>query len=254
MAYADGEYPLEIVYNEHSEGHFESRERKIVNERKDLMPQVASIYLIRHAHALQQTMPEYFWGRSYEMPLTAEGKEQSHKLRKRLMRGGVLFDKVLCSPAVRTIETLQIVLPGYDLEEVIFDDDLAEQGRGIWAGKRRKDVLTPEIERKIREDMWNFKTTGMESAYDVAIRMEKKLEEHANAFRGNMGVFTHSRAIRNFLTHVMNLDKITFGEIPIENTSITRLSYNNKAWELRGLNDYSHLKGAPQIKGQERTL
>ncbi|MDP3882312.1 MAG: histidine phosphatase family protein [Nanoarchaeota archaeon] len=242
MAYADGEYPLEIVYNEHSEGHFEPRERKIVNERKDLMPQIASIYLIRHAHALQQTMTEYFWGRSYEMPLTPKGKEQACRLKDRLMREELSFDKILCSPAVRTIETLEISLPEYSLEDVIFEDNLAEQGRGIWAGRKRVDVLNPDIERRIQTDMWNFKIAGMESAYDVARRMEKTLKGHAERFEGNIAVFTHSGAIRNLLTHILGFDKKDFGEIPIENTSITCLSYNKGIWTLEKLNDYSHLQ------------
>ena len=96
---------------------------------------------------------------------------------------------------------------------------------------------------KINNDNWNFTPPNGESQKTVEERMINWVEETLlNNYRDDsvVGVFTHGMAIKCFLRGVIGFSpKITY-KIPLDNTSITRLTYS-KRWDILAIGDSSHL-------------
>jgi phosphohistidine phosphatase len=66
-----------------------------------------SLYLIRHAKSSwsDPTLPDQ------ERPLARRGRRDAKRIAKHLLRLGIMPELVLCSPAQRTRETLELVRP-----------------------------------------------------------------------------------------------------------------------------------------------
>ena len=82
------------------------------------------LYLLRHAKA-QMALPGM---RDRDRPLAAIGHDQSVEVGKRMAEAGYRPDLTLCSPAVRTRQTLDGVLaalplPAVEIDESLYGDD-----------------------------------------------------------------------------------------------------------------------------------
>lgn len=66
-----------------------------------------TVYLLRHAKA-KKDIPDL---PDIERPLMKRGRADAEQMGLLLKQRGVSFDRVLCSPALRARETVQIVLP-----------------------------------------------------------------------------------------------------------------------------------------------
>jgi phosphohistidine phosphatase len=79
------------------------------------------LYVLRHAKSswADEGLPDR------ERPLAPRGRRAAQRLAAHLDEQGVRPDVVLCSPAVRTRQTLDLVLPGLgDGVEVLVEDEL----------------------------------------------------------------------------------------------------------------------------------
>lgn len=197
----------------------------------------STFYLIRHAEA-EINLLDIVGGRSNHSPLTPNGNNQASKLGGRLDK--IEFDYVLCSPSLRTKQTMEISLGKRKLETK-FLDDLQELSQGEWEGKPRKEIYSGERIVQISKDNWNFCPPGGESQSRVANRIRWTLESEAVKRPGKYFVYTHGGAIKYFLAEVFNLPKTKIWNVPIDNTSITKLKYNQGFWKLEYQNDFSHL-------------
>ncbi|MFQ3620486.1 MAG: histidine phosphatase family protein [Spirochaetales bacterium] len=81
-----------------------------------------SIYLLRHAKA-QKDVPGL---PDFARPLTSRGQEDARKFAQKLKKEGIVFDRVLSSPAQRAKETLAFLLPdlSFPLTRVEYRDEL----------------------------------------------------------------------------------------------------------------------------------
>ena len=82
------------------------------------------LYLLRHAKSSwdDTELPDI------ERPLNARGEKASKRLGKYLRNDGIMPELVLCSPSVRTRETLQRI--GLDESETKFEDAIYEATAG----------------------------------------------------------------------------------------------------------------------------
>lgn len=202
-----------------------------------------NLYMIRHAESEGNVNLDIIGGRSNHLHLTLRGRKQALNLFARLIMERIKFDKIYCSPALRTIETAAI--SGNGCEEAFIDEDIQELDQGEWTGGKRSEIYTPATLELINRDNWNFKAPGGESQREVAERMMKKRDEITSLFSGNgknynLGMYTHGGAIKYLLAEMENSDRRIAWKRPIENTSITQLRYDGK-WEIVRINDYSHL-------------
>lgn len=81
------------------------------------------LYLLRHAKSSwgEETLPDR------DRPLSSRGRRACELLVEHLRREQVSVDLVLCSPATRTRQTLELIAPGFDRPvEALFEDRLYE--------------------------------------------------------------------------------------------------------------------------------
>lgn len=81
-----------------------------------------TVYLLRHAKA-KKDIPDL---PDIERPLMKRGRADAEQVGLLLKQRGVSFDRVLCSPALRARETVQILLPfvHFSLRSVEYVDEL----------------------------------------------------------------------------------------------------------------------------------
>lgn len=204
------------------------------------------LYIFRHGKSLMQTKDWLIGGRSNETPLIGKGIYQSYLLGNRLKKSKIVFDEIYSSSATRTRETSRIAcsIIGFPLEKIVVCEDLLEQNQGDWEGKPRQEIYTPEILAKINSDNWHFTPPNGESQRAVEERMLGWINQNlVTRYADNIsaGIFGHGTAIKCLLRGIMGFSpKITY-KIAIENTSITRLNYNEKGWHVLSVNDAGHL-------------
>jgi phosphohistidine phosphatase len=81
---------------------------------------VHTLYLLRHAKSSWDD-PALA---DHERPLAARGRRDSKRIAKHLRRLGIEPELVLCSPAARTRETLEVLQPALGTSTVTFEDEL----------------------------------------------------------------------------------------------------------------------------------
>lgn len=69
-----------------------------------------TIYLLRHAETDYNAHAQFIGGRSNHISLSTKGEKQALKIGKDLKDSNIQFDKVYCSIANRTRQTLDLIL------------------------------------------------------------------------------------------------------------------------------------------------
>ncbi|MGV8151015.1 MAG: histidine phosphatase family protein [Candidatus Woesearchaeota archaeon] len=203
------------------------------------------IYLIRHAESMANRYhSDRIHGSANDIELSEYGPGQAEKLGKRFLDEKIKFDQVYTSIAVRANNTCKIVcnIIDYPLEKIIKSEKLVELSKGDWKGELRNEII------KIYEespDKWNLVPPNGESYKMTSDRMheffnDNELSKYNNENR-TIAVFTHGNSIRSFLKPLFGFDGQKLYTIVLENTSITRLNYNNGIWQFKTLNDHTHL-------------
>lgn len=206
------------------------------------------LYFIRHGESEANLKPDFVGGRSDHVHLTENGKKQAELLGERLARTNTIFDKVYSSIANRAYETAIISCQkiGYSIDDIILSEEIVELNQGNWEGKPRKEVYTPEILKIINSNRWTFKAPNGESQKDVEERMYNWLEKEILDLSDNdctIGIYSHGFAIKCLFRKIMNSDPHLTYQIQIDNTSITKFTYNQRKFHnLVFLNDVSHLE------------
>lgn len=88
-------------------------------ETEKTEPQARHLYLMRHGKAAKNKK-----GNDVLRPMNKRGRKDVKKIGKLLREKHVSPDLVLCSPAVRTLETLEKLRKAFDAAEIVFIDDL----------------------------------------------------------------------------------------------------------------------------------
>lgn len=96
----------------------------------------AELVLLRHAHAERDSAT----GLDFDRPLSALGGRQAEAAAEHLYAAGVGFDRVLCSPARRTVETLDRLAARFGELPIRMEQAIYEATAGELIG-----VLEPEL-------------------------------------------------------------------------------------------------------------
>ncbi|MBI5449402.1 histidine phosphatase family protein [Candidatus Gottesmanbacteria bacterium] len=136
-----------------------------------------TIYLVRHGAV--ENPGEVIYGRMPGFPLSSEGREQAHRLGRRLSDKKI--SAIYASPLARTRETAGIISSFHKNIAIHFDERLLE-------------VHSPGLEGKpfadIARDSWNFykpryvRQFGGERLIDIWMRMREFISESALKHRG----------------------------------------------------------------------
>ena len=201
------------------------------------------IHLIRHAESEANVRtPPIVGGRCSWAELTARGVEQARVLGERLKKAHP-DDLWASSTAIRAQQTARYSLEaaGLSTDRTQTYGELEELDQGDWTGRLRTEVYTPEQIAIIEAQQWYFRPPNGESQDDVYRRTLDWLErrvlssDHARAW-----VFCHGMVIKLTLAALVGLDRLTAWQIPIDNTSITTLTWDEGQWTEVVRNDVSH--------------
>lgn len=200
-----------------------------------------SIYLLRHAETDYNAHAQFIGGRSNHIPLSTKGKKQAMEIGKVLKDSDIQFDKVHCSIANRTRQTLDLILSQANITNnpIIYSEELQELSQGDWEGKLRPEIYTPEQLAKINANQWLFTPPNGESQKEVEERMLafisfEILDKHTE---GNFLIVGHGIAFKCLLRGILGISSQMAYKLSIDNTSLTKLSYDKeKGWFLNYLN------------------
>ncbi len=217
------------------------------------------LYLIRHAETEANcSFRDKIMGRSNWVKLTLNGIAQSEALGDYLREEEISFDAFYSSPAIRTQQTARYSLntSGRLYVPVQLDSALLELSQGDWEGEDRDKIYNrPDVREGLDKDGWNYIPGDLikgESQAMVAQRMLSWTGRMVRKYeKGRIMAFTHGLAIKVLLTELFGWDKRIAYKMPIDNTSITIINYENGVYSCVRKNDTAHLKkaGLPKVRG-----
>lgn len=150
-----------------------------------------------------------------DIPLTADGEAQAHKLALRL--DATHFQHVLTSPLRRARRTCKLVGLGENAE---IEPDLAEWDNGDYEGMRSVDICK-------QHPSWNIFRDGApngESAADIFLRADR-LITRLRTMTGNVVLFSHGQFGAVLASRWIGLSVVEAQHFQLEPASLSILSY-----------------------------
>ena len=206
-----------------------------------------NLYLVRHGESEVNVNPDIM-GQSSEVNLTDCGMYQANKLKTEMSL--LKFDKIYSSSYVRAFKTAKIVFPESAITLV---DALREYDAGDWQGHLRSRTLTDKVKLKMNYLNMSFIPPNGESQNMVERRASEWLDNDIlynkntlNAYiekRAPLDIiaFSHGMTIKSLLHYIIGFDKSFLWKIEIDNTSVSKLSFDETGWRLHFINNTSHL-------------
>lgn len=213
------------------------------------------LYLIRHGQT-PTNLDGNTCGQTAESPLTEKGRLQASLLGERLAyKDKVTFDKVYSSNYTRAHDTAKIATGNN--QPIILAPELREYSAGDWTGGNRNDVYSVPVLLRMAAMTSGFQPPNGESLHMVERRASTWLEDtvlynknvqdesvrrHAQKQPPqNIFIFSHGMTIKCLLHYIMGFDQSFTWKVTLENTSISKLYFDNKGWRLLSINDHAHL-------------
>ena len=199
------------------------------------------LYLVRHGQTAWNAMGRYQG--TQDIPLDAEGIEQSKLLAKRLE--GITWGGAISSDLMRAKQTAETAL-GSQSDQLQIWPEFREMNFGTWEGqpfeKVREDY--PEEVNQFLCHPGQVRIPGGETAEEVQERVVQGIEKMKtlSSPSENWLVTSHGGTIRTLLCALMGKSLDEMWNIHQGNTAINILIYTNGKWEVECVNDTSHLK------------
>ena len=213
-----------------------------------------SLSLIRHGESEVNVSPDLM-GQGGGVSLTAHGMNQASLLRRHFTKQKQTFDLVYSSDYLRALDTAKIVIEKDN--DIILAEELREYSAGDWTGLSRKTTLTKDVKLRMGHMNHAFLPPNGESLTQVERRVSRWLEDtllynkqlisiardkrEAGEEPLNIAIFSHGMTIKTLLHYVMGFDRGLTWKIIINNTSVSKLFFNEFGWHIASVNDCSHL-------------
>jgi broad specificity phosphatase PhoE len=167
---------------------------------------MAEIYLVRHPESQHNLNPAIVSGRSNSIPLSEKGYDQARQFSEAFNASYPKPDVVYSSPAQRTRTLAEIYTEQNSLSlPILIDNALQEMSQGIAEGCDRSSIYTPDVLKRIDQELFDFKLQEGESLHEVGSRMldwmDHAYEMHPN---GTILAFTHGQAIRSVVGRLLD--------------------------------------------------
>ncbi|CAF1940217.1 unnamed protein product [Rotaria magnacalcarata] len=210
------------------------------------------LYLIRHAQSEGNAASNIIRGRDVSSQLTPLGFEQATLLGKRFKFQNVKFNYMLCSSAIRTIQTAHTVLAVLNLNKskLIVTPELLEQSQGKWEGLDRKSPHILEAIAEMKRQNIVFCAPEGESLDMVQKRAIAALEPYVEQAKQEsivknrkitIVIFAHGGVIQSLLQYYLQSNMRDAWLIRQHNTAINEIILNEDGVSLVRVNDYGHL-------------
>lgn len=189
---------------------------------------------MRHAESVDNRKLMRIGGRSNETLLSEKGKTQSEKAAK-FLADHYRIDSWYTSPAVRATETGFAIMSylGLAIDPVV-DDRLQEMSQGIYEGKNRRLVSTPEVLERFKTEQLDFKLEGGESMNEVGDRMYECLTDwNQQTEDGHTSLaITHGLAKRCLIGRLKGWNHEQTYRASTPNCSVTSLTGDGDIWSV----------------------
>jgi broad specificity phosphatase PhoE len=190
-------------------------------------------YLVRHGQ--KQAIP-------FDPPLTDIGVKQAELTAEYLK--DIPFKKVIASPKLRTKQTAEIIANPHN---ITVQSDLRLIERMEWENDETFDEFIAEWSKSDLDRSFQPKTG--ESSVNKGNIMKVVIDELTHNIDGDVLLVTHGGAIGDLLRNLFGEDNVPHRIDPITNAphvlisecSVTIIELNNGKFELKKLNDISHL-------------
>lgn len=144
------------------------------------------IYFVRHGES-EANRDKVFAGKRADVELTDTGRSQAKQAGKEIRENNIVIDHVVCSPLKRTRETAKILVQeiGFSIEDIVYDDRIAEYDLGITTGKPVREITAEEI----------VSAEEAESPHHFLERIKQAFDEYSK-IEGNTLVVSHGGVSR----------------------------------------------------------
>jgi len=182
------------------------------------------IYLLRHGDT-EATEKGFFAGWS-DIPLSPKGEERIKKLHQSLLRG-LSFERVFCSPMLRTLQTARILVPDDDIDIV---PEIKERSFGSWEGKSWAELEKeyPVEVKEWKKDPLGFTPPGGESFEAVLSRVSSFWDKLLKMRNGRYLLVTHAGVIRCFLVKAMNIEFASTFHVLLDPGVLVKIGVNRE--------------------------
>lgn len=199
------------------------------------MELIRKLYFVRHGESINNVFERedrstYAAKRVPDPDLSQLGVCQSEELRERLAR--LRIDKVVCSPMIRCLKTVQIAFGHLDVE-IEVRDEFYEQG-GVWdlnqvypgIGRIQIETEFPKFNSTRIQDNGYFFLDHMETVDECRARVARALEILRDYKEENLVIVCHGLFMEKVAECVSRMEgkecKLYIDvKIPQENTGIT---------------------------------
>lgn len=200
-----------------------------------------TLFLLRHAETDYNAHAQFIGGRSNHISLSTKGEKQALEIGKVLNESNIQFEKVYCSIANRTCQTLDLILSQANITNnpIIYSEELQELSQGDWEGKLRSEIYTPEQLAEINSNQWLFTPPNGESQKEVEERMLAFISSEilSKYTEGNFLIVGHGIAFKCLLRGILDISSQMAYKLSIDNVSLTKLSYDKeKGWFVNYMN------------------
>lgn len=198
------------------------------------------VVLVRHGETAYNRA-DAFRGR-VDLPLNDRGEEQAKAAAAYL--SGQDFEAFYSSPLRRSLRTAEVIAEPHGGEvsplEYFLDVDYGE-----WSGKNIEEIREtwPREFATWADDPERAVFPGGEKVSDVRERLDRGLEWLAREHGGTVLLVGHKLINRIAICIVLGLPTSGIWRVEQSNAAINLISWGNKGWVLRRLNDTSHLHG-----------
>jgi broad specificity phosphatase PhoE len=180
------------------------------------------LWLLRHAET-EWSRSGRHTGRS-DIPLTDAGRDRARELRARIEDR--TFALVLASPLSRARETAELAGLRPQLR-----DDLLEFDYGAYEG-----ITTAEIrEERPGWNLWRDGSPGGETADDVGARVDRVIDEAAQA-GGDVAIVAHGHVLRALAARWVGQPAAFGGELMLDTGSVSVLGCEREVRVIRRWN------------------
>lgn len=201
---------------------------------------MTTIYLIRHAQADGNLYRRcQAW---YDGLITQTGYKQIAALEERFR--DTHFDAVYSSDLFRTMTTAKAIYQSHNLP-LYTDPQLREIDSGVWEDRTWGELLQADRESLLA--FWrcdpSWQVEGSETFEGIQRRFDGAVKRIAAAHpEQTIAIFAHGCIIRSTLAYWFGLPLSRIREIPHgDNTSVTKLTYDDGVITVHWYNDTSHL-------------
>jgi probable phosphoglycerate mutase len=211
-------------------------------------PKPSRLLLVRHGQST--------WNRERRIqgqldpPLSEEGREQAHRLGRRL--AGRRFEGFYSSDLKRAFQTAQAIAAATGVEPKP-EESLREIYLGEWEGLKTDEIAErfPEAwAHWVKEPDWDL-VPGGERAVDFEARVTAAIDQIFQRHEhGDVLVVTHGGVIQIALQRIVGNRSQGIFPFKIQNTSVSVLERRSGRVMIAGVNDIAHLEAVAITEGQ----